>query len=190
MPQANQLHSPSIVDRVRSVWTKFLQELDVKQFLLLFVFVFVLGFFFAKVEIQIEGSEGWAASLPTWRIEQHWLLTLFWGGRAMTGYHAWVFTFIGLIFHLPVFLMGQWNWKIEGRIVASVMLFWVIEDFLWFVLNPAFGLARFDPINVTWHRHWWGGAPVDYWFALGIGLVMMANCFTEKVDKPGFDEPV
>jgi hypothetical protein len=50
--------------------------------------VVLLAYFFANVEIQIEGSAGWAANLPTWRIEHHWLLDLFWGGRPMTGYHA------------------------------------------------------------------------------------------------------
>ena len=64
----------------------------------LLVFVLVVAAFFAQVEIQIEGSAGWAASLPTWRVEKHWLLEIFWGGRAMTGYHAWVFSFMALVF--------------------------------------------------------------------------------------------
>jgi len=54
--------------------------------------VALMAFFFAKVEIQIEGAAGWASALPTWRIESHWLLDIFWGGRPMTGYHAWVFS--------------------------------------------------------------------------------------------------
>jgi hypothetical protein len=53
--------------------------------------VALLALFFAQTEIQIEGAAGWAAALPTWRIEHHWLLDLFWGGRPMTGYHAWCF---------------------------------------------------------------------------------------------------
>ena len=65
--------------------------------------VLLLGRFFAQTEIQIEGPAGWAANLPTWRVEQHWLLDIFWGGRAMTGYHAWVFPFIALFFHCPFF---------------------------------------------------------------------------------------
>ena len=154
-----------------------LQKLDLFHFLLLLSYVFVLGFFFAKVEIQIEGSAGWATSLPTWRIEQHLLLTLFWGGRAMTGYHAWVFTFIALIFHFPLAMMGEWTWLLEGRVVSSLMLFWVMEDFLWFVLNHDFGLARFGPEHAFWHKNWWMGAPVEYWGASAIGLVLMAYSY-------------
>ena len=36
--------------------------------------VLLMAIFFAEVEIQIEGGAGWATSLPTWRIEKHWLL--------------------------------------------------------------------------------------------------------------------
>jgi hypothetical protein len=123
--------------------------------------VLLLGFMFAEVEIQIEGAAGWAADLPTWRIEQHWLLDLFWGGRPLTGYHAWVFSFMALVFHLPAFFVHRWGWRQEVQVVGGVMLFWIIEDFLWFVLNPAFGIDKFSPTLIPWHKHWWLGMPTD-----------------------------
>ena len=144
------------------------------HFFALLVFVCVLGFFFAEVEIQIEGAAGWAASLPTWRIEEHWLLDLFWGGRPMTGYHAWVFSFMALIFHLPPVLFGAWSWRIEARILGSLALFWIIEDFLWFVLNPHFGFAKFTPQFVPWHKHWFLGMPTDYLSFSVVGILMLA----------------
>lgn len=134
--------------------------------------VIVLAYFFAKAEIHIEGDAGWAANLPTWRIEEHWLLDVFWGGRAMTGYHAWVFTFIALFFHFPIFFMAQWSWQMEARIAASIMLFWIAEDFLWFIINPAFGWRRFDPEYVPWHKKWACGAPVDYWLFSALCAVL------------------
>lgn len=140
---------------------------------LLLLGILVLSFFFAKVEIHIEGGEGWAAKLPTWRIEQHWLLDLFWGGRAMTGYHAWVFPFIVLLFHFPFLLLGRWSVTLECRALGSLMLFWVGEDFLWFVLNPAYGLKKFSPAHISWHKHWLSVVPVDYaiFLTLGLGLI-------------------
>jgi len=147
---------------------------------LLLVWVALLSFFFAQVEIQIEGEAGWAAGLPTWRIESHWLLDLFWSGRAMTGYHAWVFPFIALVFHLPIFLRGRWSWRVEARIVAMIMLFWVIEDALWFVLNPAFGWSKFSAGNIPWHIHWWMGLPVDYWISTAIGIALLAWSYRVK----------
>ena len=52
----------------------------------------------------------------------------------------------------------------------------MLEDFLWFVLNPHFGLANFKPDKIWWHRTWWGGAPRDYYYgtAIGVGLYVGA----------------
>jgi hypothetical protein len=122
-----------------------------------------LAYFFAWIEINIEGPAGWASSLPTWRIEQHWLLDIFWGSRPMTGYHAWVFPFIFLFFHFPLAFFRRWSWRLEMRVLACVALFWLVEDFLWFVLNPAWGLARFAPQFIPWHKHWIAFAPLEYW---------------------------
>ncbi len=135
--------------------------------------VVLLGYFFAMIEIQIEGGAGWAANLPTWRVEKHWLLDIFWGGRAMTGYHAWVFPFIMIFFHFPLFFMGHWSWRAECRVLSCVMLFWISEDFLWFVINPEFGLARFGAATVHWHKHWLWGAPVDYWIFSVLALILL-----------------
>ena len=126
--------------------------------------VAVLALCFANVEIQIEGPDGWAAKLPvTFRVERHWLLELFWGGRPMTGYHAWVFTFMALVFHFPLLIVWRFTLKLEARILASLMIFWIVEDFLWFLLNPAYGLGRLLSRQVPWHRHWLLGLPTDYW---------------------------
>ena len=88
-----------------------------RRFLIHFCWVGIMALFLAQVEIQIEGGAGWATSLPTWRIEQHWLLDIFWGGRAMTGYHAWMFPFIAMVFHLPLFFMQRWSrrWHTEEQ---------------------------------------------------------------------------
>lgn len=128
---------------------------------------------FANVEIQIEGPNGWAAALPTWRIEKSLLQDLFWGGRPLTGYHAWVFAFMALAFHLPVFMRGRFSLKLEARILGSLMIFWIVEDFIWFALNPAYGLAKFDPASVPWHKHWLLGMPTDYWTFLAGGILLL-----------------
>lgn len=136
-------------------------------------FTLLLAFCFAKVEIQIEGGAGWAANLPTWRIEKHWLLDVFFGGRPLTGYHAWALVFMLLVFHLPALLTWQWSWTLEARTIACFMIFWVVEDFLWFACNPFWGLKRFTRAEVRWHKHWLLGLPTDYWtFATAAGVLM------------------
>jgi hypothetical protein len=145
--------------------------------LLLLFWVLLLGVFFAKTEIQIEGANGWATALPTWRIEKHLLLDIFWGGRAMTGYHAWVFSFMFLAFHLPQAVLGHFSWRMEARCIASLMFFWIAEDFLWFVLNPAFGLGRFSPEHILWHKHWLLGVPSDYLTYMLLGGLLLVWSF-------------
>ena len=134
--------------------------------------VLALAYLFARVEVEIEGEGGWAANLPTWRIEQHPLLDIFMGGRALTGYHLWMFAFIGLVFHFPLFLTGRWTLQLEASIMASIMLFWIVEDYLWFVVNPAFGWRRFKQEHVSWHKHWALGAPIDYWIFGAISMLL------------------
>jgi len=142
--------------------------------------------FFAEVEIQIEGPAGWASILPTWRLEKHWLLDIFWGGRPMTGYHAWVFSFMFLVFHLGVFIDLHWSLRMEARIIASLMLFWIIEDFLWFVLNPAFGINNFSPNKVLWHKQWFLNMPVDYWTFTIVSALLMWLSYAKFKDKRTF----
>lgn len=148
-----------------------------KAALLFLAWVSLLAIFFAQVEIQIEGAAGWGKSLPTWRIEQHWLLDLFWGGRAMTGYHAWVFPFIALIFHFPFFLQSCWSWALQARVLAAIIVFWIVEDAMWFVMNPAYGWAGLNSQNAEWHKHWLAGLPVEYWWGSVLALILLVYSY-------------
>ena len=143
---------------------------------LLVAWVALLGTLFALLEVQIEGAQGWAAGLPTWRVTDAPLLQMFFGGRAVTGYHVFAFSFMFCVFHLPLAVTGHFCWRMEARILGGLMLFWLIEDFLWFVLNPAYGIARFTPEHVPWHPHWLLGVPVDYivFVALSAALLWAA----------------
>ena len=95
-----------------------------------FGFLAVASGLFALVEIQIEGPNGWAERLPTWRIENQWT-RLFCGRRPLTGYHLYVLLFVLLIVHLPYALsLVTPSLKAEFRILAFLILFWMAEDFL------------------------------------------------------------
>lgn len=132
------------------------------------LFVLVAAFVFAKLEIEIEGEHGWAQHLPTWRIEQHVLLEWFFGGRPLTGYHVWAFALVLVFFHLPFFWGVPWSGSAEARVFGGYVLFWLLEDFLWFLLNPHFGWRRFRRVDVWWHKRWLLGLPIDYWVAAAI----------------------
>lgn len=131
---------------------------------------------FAALEVQIEGDAGWAASLPTWRYEGlSWLL----GGRPLTGYHLYCHAFVLIAAHLPYgFGFVAPSLRAEARILAFVILFWIVEDFLWFVINPAYGVRGFTKARATWHAHaWWWFMPREYWIFLpaGIGLYVFSR---------------
>jgi hypothetical protein len=128
---------------------------------------------FALLEIQIEGGAGWAANLPTWRIENRWT-RLFFSRRPLTGYHLYVHLWVLVMAHLP-FILGfaAMGWRAEGRILAFLIFFWLAEDFLWFVLNPEFGIRRFTPDHAWWHAPtWWLIAPRDYWVFTPLGALL------------------
>jgi hypothetical protein len=138
-------------------------------------FVVAAAAFFALLEIQIEGEDGWAASLPTWKVENRWTRWFF-SSRPLTGYHLYVHLFVLVAVHLPYglsFLAP--SWRAEARIAAFLIFFWVAEDFLWFVFNPAFGIRRFTREHVWWHAPtWWWVMPRDYWTFLPLGAVLYA----------------
>jgi hypothetical protein len=148
------------------------------------VAVAILALFFANVEIQIEGADGWASALPvTFRVEEHWLLDIFWGGRPMTGYHAWVFPFMAMAFHFPMVWSFRWSVRLEARALACISVFWIIEDGLWFVLNPAYGWSRLTPEHIPWHVNWFLGLPTDYWTFTGAALVLYTWSFWPEVSQ-------
>ena len=128
------------------------------------VYLLVTALVFARLEIQIEGPNGWAANLPTWRISNRWT-KLFFGSRPLTGYHFWMLIFVFLMVHAPLVLQTSlWSWGMELRVVAFYIMFFLAEDFLWFVLNPAFGIRRFRREHIWWHApQWWWVMPRDYW---------------------------
>jgi len=137
------------------------------------LYLLVGAFLWARMEIEIEGPHGWASNLPTWKIEKHVLLDIFYGGRPLTGYHAWAFTVVFFIFHMPIIWLGSWTFRKELNVIGGYYLFWIIEDFLWFVLNPNFGWAKFKEKKIWWHRHWLLGVPFDYWILGAVGLTFI-----------------
>lgn len=142
------------------------------EHVLFFGYVILAGFVFARLEIHIEGDAGWAAKLPTWRIDNVWTRLLF-SGRPLTGYHFWVQLFMLVMVHAPYGLgLAVPTWAAELRMMAFLVLFYLFEDFIWFVMNPAFGLRRFRREHIWWHaRNWWWVMPRDYWVFLPLGLL-------------------
>lgn len=134
------------------------------------VIFFAWAFLSAALEVNIEGPHGWAKSLPTWRRERggsafrvaQFVIT---GGRPFTGYHLSMFSLQILALHLCYAQGVALSWRNEAAILSVFFLICPTWDFLWFVLNPAYGLKKFAKDTVEWHGdRWWpfGKFPVDY----------------------------
>lgn len=130
------------------------------------LYLFAIALVLALLEVQIEGPNGWASSLPTWRFAHPRWLTLA-NGKPITGYHVCMIGLLLLLFHFPA-VRGPWSWRLEGELLSQFFLVAVFWDFLWFVLNPHYGLRRFRAGEVWWCRRWALGLPVDYWSGLAI----------------------
>jgi hypothetical protein len=133
----------------------------------------------AGIEIEIEGGYGWAERLPTWfrsrGLVRRTYGTLM-GGRPLTGYHVYAFTIPMLVLHLPFVYGYDWTLSRELTIVGTYFALAVVWDYLWFVLNPAYTVKRFQRGNVWWFEvPWIWRFPLDYYvgIALSIGLAAL-----------------
>jgi len=142
------------------------------------IYLFVLATVLAILEIQIEGQNGWAKNLPTWRpkIQSFFvkIYSRFMSGKEMTGYHLSMFAFVLLIFGLP-FVFG-FPFTIENllKTVSFYFIFCILWDFLWFVLNPWYPLSQFKGRILGFHhKKWLWGIPTDYWGGAVISLLVV-----------------
>ena len=129
----------------------------------------LLALVIALVEIEIEGPYGWAEKLPTpYRVSGPLarLFGLVLGGKPLTGYNLLMFASTLVAFHLPFAFGAPWTAARELALLAAWIAWSALWDFLWFLLNPAYGWRRFRPGNVWWHRRWLWRLPLDYWVAV------------------------
>lgn len=143
---------------------------DPFHFVTLFLFLFALSVVTALFEIQIEGENGWAAKLPTWRWEPAWLRRYF-NLTELTGYHVYLSLLLILLFHFPIVLTG-WTLYAELTALSGYFAFNVIWDFLWFLLNPAYGWCRYEKGSIWWFQKWIGSFPMHYYTTLGLSFFL------------------
>jgi hypothetical protein len=138
-------------------------------------FMIFLALILAWWEIQIEGKDGWAAKSPGWKIEKGWLIRLT-KGMPITGYHVFMTIFMISIVHLPLFFTS-WSWRLESLLIGFYVGMVLVDDFLWFVLNPYYGFINFRKGKFWWHKQWWGPVPAMYWFlaVLAVALIWIGS---------------
>ena len=129
----------------------------------------------AILEIQIEGANGWAKNLPTWRPSPgHPVAKIYakmMSGKELTGYHTAMFGLVFLIFNLPYFFGLTFTLEHWLKTLTFFFIFIALWDFLWFVFNPFHPLKNFAKENPN-HKSFLFGMPLDYYYALTISAVI------------------
>lgn len=74
-------------------------------------------------------------------------------GLKVKAYHLVLFAlYIPLL--LSIALVGRFSWHLFKYISAGYFFGLVLEDFLWFVVNPKWPFKHWNPQYVTWYA-WW-----------------------------------
>lgn len=136
-----------------------------------YIFTIIAALFWAIYEIQIEGKNGWAANLPTWKTN-NWFNKVF-GWPYLDGYHLWLFILSLFIFYFPYFLNVPVNFNNELMILINYQIFIILEDFFWFIFNPNWGIKKFLINEIPWQKMKILGLPKNYWIGLGLLLMLI-----------------
>lgn len=142
------------MNSVREFWY------DVDMLIPMTIYAAIVAYAIAKLEIQIEGSHGWAKDLPTYRVS-NFFSKLILNEAKMTGYHIWLNFTLMLLAHFPFIAGLEWTFATEFMILGVFFFGAILEDYFWFIFNPAFGIKSFNKTQIHWHR-WIGPVPVLY----------------------------
>jgi len=135
------------------------------------IWILVMAIFHSLQEIQIEGGKGgWAKRLPTFRINV--FLTKLILGKELTGYHIFMLAMFIAMFH-GVFIFKEFSLKTEALIFGLLSIYFVLEDFLWFIFNKHYRLKNFKRGKIKWHKRWFLGLPVSYWTFIIAGSILI-----------------
>lgn len=105
--------------------------------LLIFIWIYAAMIAMSFWESYVEGRNSWDKGKLGWKIR-------FKGKYSLPAYHFYVFCIMWpLLLTLPLVIYG-WNLRLFGILVSAYLSGMVIEDFMWFVVNPAVKLSEFN----------------------------------------------
>ncbi len=136
----------------------------------LIIFSFITATILALFEIQIEGPHGWAEKLPTWILKNPFNKVANW--PHLTGYHIYMWLFILTISQSPFVFGLPFSLKQELIMIQTWFFILALEDFMWFVLNPAWGVKKFFNSHVPWHQGKILFFPKNYWVSAAILIAL------------------
>ncbi len=96
---------------------------------LIFIWVYLAMIAMSFWESEVEGRKAWDRGKMGWKIKI--------GRYCLPAYHFFVFWVMWpLLLTLPLIIYG-WDLKLLGILMSAYFSGIVLEDFMWFVVNPA-----------------------------------------------------
>ena len=97
-----------------------------------------LAFLETTVERELaggEGTKGWRKSLFGYKVKE---------------YHFWLwFVVVPIFVFSPLAVVGP-DVRLFGTLAAAYLLGGVLEDFVYFLVNPHFGLKKWNSMDASW----------------------------------------
>jgi len=121
-------------------------------------FFIVFASIWASIAVQSEGKDGSGKKLPT----KPFL------GTSFTWYRVLNITMTFLV----SFEIVKYSWDLPFWIAATFL----IKDYMWFMINPNFGVSKFNKEDIPWHT-WVFRLPITHWIC---GLVMIATAIGKQ----------
>src|SRR3989344_4561890 len=104
--------------------------------ILIFVWVYTAMIALSFVEAYVEGRNPWDKRKVGWKINLP-------RGYSFSGYHFFLFfVMIPVFMTLPLVIYG-WNTRLFGILVSSYFTGIIIEDFVYFIVNPVVKFTEF-----------------------------------------------
>ena len=126
------------------------------------IFIAIYAILYSMLEIEIEGKAGWAKNLPT----------------AASGIGR--FTIYHLLMNLIVIITIAYaiNFTQSSNILTIIFFivsWFLIQDYMWFILNPFYTFKKYTQKNIPWHgqQMWILNMPLHNWLGL-IGMLLIA----------------
>ncbi|MDP3998763.1 MAG: hypothetical protein Q8P89_04080 [bacterium] len=99
------------------------------QVQLIFLWIYLAMIAMSFWESEVEGRKAWDRGKLGWKINL--------GKYCLPAYHFFVFWVMWpLLLTLPLVVYG-WNLRLLGILISAYFSGMIIEDFMWYVVNPA-----------------------------------------------------
>lgn len=122
-------------------------------------------------EAYVEGRNAWDKGKLGWKIRVM-------NGFTLTAYHFFLFwVMFPLLLALP-FVVSGWDARLFGIIASAYFSGMVLEDFLWFVVNPVVSMKEWDEGFASFHA-WikFGRFRIPAGYVLGIAAALLSWWF-------------